>query len=67
MISEQDSKLLQRCVELARIALEHGDEPFGSLLVDQQGNVLEEDYNHISGGIILNIRNLLWHDGLLTI
>ncbi|AOK91027.1 nucleoside deaminase [Paenibacillus polymyxa] len=50
MISEQDSKLLQRCVELARIALEHGDEPFGSLLVDQQGNVLEEDYNHISGG-----------------
>ncbi|WP_054942078.1 nucleoside deaminase [Paenibacillus ihuae] len=50
MISELDLEHLKRCIDLARTALEHGDEPFGSLLVDQQGNVLAEDYNHVSGG-----------------
>ncbi|NLC01850.1 MAG: nucleoside deaminase, partial [Pseudomonas formosensis] len=33
MISEQDRKYLQRCIELAAEALAAGDEPFGSVLV----------------------------------
>ena len=36
MITETDLKHLKRCVELARTALELGDEPFGSVLVSDQ-------------------------------
>jgi tRNA(Arg) A34 adenosine deaminase TadA len=41
---------LRRCVELAEEALDHGDEPFGSLLVGPDGRVLAEDRNRIAGG-----------------
>jgi tRNA(Arg) A34 adenosine deaminase TadA len=37
-------------VELARAALEAGDEPFGSVLVDADGRVRFEDSNHVAGG-----------------
>ena len=37
---EEDLKHLRRCVELARQALQAGDEPFGSVLVDAEGQVL---------------------------
>ncbi|WP_298445184.1 nucleoside deaminase [Gordonia sp. (in: high G+C Gram-positive bacteria)] len=40
---------LRRCVALARHAVKVGDEPFGSLLV-LDGDVLFEDFNHVSGG-----------------
>lgn len=50
MISETDLKHLGRCVELARTALEAGDEPFGSILVSAKGEVLFEDHNHVAGG-----------------
>lgn len=50
MINDIDLKYLQRCVELARIALEEGDEPFSSILVSENGDILIEDYNHVSGG-----------------
>ena len=36
---------LRRCVELAAEALEAGDKPFGSVLVDDSGKVLREDRN----------------------
>jgi tRNA(Arg) A34 adenosine deaminase TadA len=36
---------LRRCVELAAEAVEAGDEPFGSVLVDVEGRVLHEDRN----------------------
>jgi len=36
---------LQRCVDLAREALDHGDAPFGSVLVDGDGHVLAEARN----------------------
>lgn len=49
-ITPEDLKHLRRCVELAREALEDGDSPFGSLLVDAGGTVLFEDRNRISGG-----------------
>lgn len=50
MISEQDRTYLKRCVELAELAVEKGDEPFGSVLVSKNGEVLFEDHNHVSGG-----------------
>lgn len=50
MITDQDRKHLQRCVELAASALASGDEPFGSLLVSSNGEVLFEDHNRVSGG-----------------
>ncbi len=50
MINDTDLKHLRRCVELARTALEAGDEPFGSVLVSADGEVLAEDHNHVAGG-----------------
>ena len=50
MINEVDLKHLQRCVELAKTALDKGDEPFGSVLVSAEGEVLFEDHNHVAGG-----------------
>lgn len=41
---------IRRCVELAREALDAGDKPFGSVLVDDEGRVLFEDRNRVSGG-----------------
>jgi tRNA(Arg) A34 adenosine deaminase TadA len=41
---------LRRCVDLAREALDAGDEPFGSLLVDASGTVRFEDRNRVAGG-----------------
>lgn len=50
MISDSDLKHLQRCIELAEISLEKGDEPFGSVLVSANGEMLAEDHNHVAGG-----------------
>ena len=44
-ISATDELHLRRCVELATQALENGDDPFGSLLVDADGVVLAEALN----------------------
>jgi tRNA(Arg) A34 adenosine deaminase TadA len=38
---------LVRCVELAEVALNAGDAPFGSVLVDGAGQVLREDRNRV--------------------
>ncbi|WP_166982998.1 nucleoside deaminase [Paramicrobacterium fandaimingii] len=46
-ITEQDRERLRRCIELAREALEAGDEPFGSILVDAAGEVRFEDRNRV--------------------
>ncbi|GGB78259.1 hypothetical protein N798_03170 [Knoellia flava TL1] len=45
-----DLSHLRRCVELAREALDDGDEPFGSVLVDGEGRVLREDRNRTKDG-----------------
>ncbi|KAI9037315.1 nucleoside deaminase [Aspergillus affinis] len=45
MLSSTDISYLRRCVELAREALDAGDAPFGSVLVDAKGKVLREDRN----------------------
>jgi tRNA(Arg) A34 adenosine deaminase TadA len=50
MLDDDDLRYLRRCVDLAAEALEAGDEPFGSLLVDAGGRVLFEDRNRVAGG-----------------
>lgn len=49
-ISDDDLERLARCVELAREALDDGDEPFGSILVDDDGRTLLEDRNRVKDG-----------------
>lgn len=41
---------LQRCVALAKQALDEGNDPFGSLLLSANGDVLFEDYNRTASG-----------------
>jgi tRNA(Arg) A34 adenosine deaminase TadA len=48
--SEIDLTHLRRCVELAQEALDDGDEPFGSVLVDAHGTVRFEDRNRVKDG-----------------
>lgn len=48
MINEIDLTHLRRCVTLAESALETSDAPFGSVLVDADGNVRAEDRNRIA-------------------
>lgn len=49
-ITEADLVHLRRAVDLAREALDAGDEPFGSVLVAAGGASLREDRNRVSGG-----------------
>ncbi len=49
-ITHEDRSFLIRAVDLAERALEHGDEPFGSVLVSVDGEILFEDHNRVSGG-----------------
>ncbi|WP_148571907.1 nucleoside deaminase [Nocardioides caldifontis] len=44
-LSEKELRHLRRAIELAEEALEAGDQPFGSVLVDADGQVLFEDRN----------------------
>lgn len=49
-LTHQDRDYLQRCVQLAKEALDDGDEPFGSLLVSAEDEVLFSDRNRVSDG-----------------
>ena len=49
-MNDPDLAHLRRAVELAEIALEAGEEPYGSVLVGADGTVLFEDHNRTSGG-----------------
>jgi len=49
-LSPDDRRHLRRCVDLAAEALESGDEPFGSVLVDQGGAERFADRNRVAGG-----------------
>ena len=46
-LSERDREHLRRAVDLAEQALEAGDEPFGSVLVDGHGRVLQTAVNEV--------------------
>jgi tRNA(Arg) A34 adenosine deaminase TadA len=49
-LSDDDIARLRRCVELARVALDAGDDPFGSILVGADGSTLYEDRNRVKDG-----------------
>lgn len=49
-MEDTDLRFLRRCVELAEEALQDGDEPFGSVLVNAQGAILAEDRNRTASG-----------------
>ena len=49
-ITAEDQTHLQRCIALAREALDAGDQPFGSVLVSSDGRELFADRNRVSGG-----------------
>lgn len=49
-LSDDEMNYLHRSVDLAREALEDGDEPFGCVLVDGRGEVRYTDRNRIKGG-----------------
>lgn len=50
MTYDVDMRHLCRRVDLAAEALEAGDEPFGSVLVEADGTVLGEDHNRVAAG-----------------
>jgi tRNA(Arg) A34 adenosine deaminase TadA len=50
MLTEDDHRHLLRCVELAEEALRSGSDPFGSVLVSAQGEVLFEGHNEEASG-----------------
>src|SRR5690625_982907 len=50
MLHESEYSYLERCIALAKEAIEAGDEFFGSVLVDFRGSILQEDRNRIAGG-----------------
>ncbi len=47
---DSEMRYLRRCVELAREALDAGDEPFGSVLVAGDGTAPAEDRDRVTGG-----------------
>lgn len=49
-LTPDDLARLRRCVDPAREALEAGDEPFGSVLVDSEGREVFADRNRVAGG-----------------
>ncbi|MGB0101008.1 MAG: nucleoside deaminase [Nocardioides sp.] len=49
-LSDIDLLHLRHCVDLAREALDDGDEPFGSVLVGGDGEVLFADRNRVKDG-----------------
>ncbi|MEZ0447103.1 nucleoside deaminase [Cellulomonas sp. ICMP 17802] len=49
-LTDADLAHLTRAVELAREALDDGDEPYGSVLVDAAGQVRFEDRNRVKDG-----------------
>lgn len=50
MIDEDEMKHLGRCVELATLAVDSGNPPFGAVLVDERGNVRYEGHNLTADG-----------------
>ncbi|MES1941049.1 hypothetical protein T5B8_12448 [Salinisphaera sp. T5B8] len=50
MIDANDRSHLEGCIALAEQAVEAGDEPFGSVLVDGRGQLRAEDRNRIAEG-----------------
>ena len=50
MIADHEQPYLLRCIELAKEALDAGDQPFGSVLVNAEGLIMAEERNRIADG-----------------
>ncbi len=50
MLTKEEMKFVKRSVELAKVSLDKGDEPFGSVLVSKAGKILFEGHNEVSSG-----------------
>ncbi|TCP45074.1 tRNA(Arg) A34 adenosine deaminase TadA [Tamaricihabitans halophyticus] len=50
VVDDQDRDFLHLCVDLAREAVENGDQPFGSLLVDATGAIRYRERNRVNTG-----------------
>ncbi len=46
-MDEQEEQFLRQAIALAAAGRAAGEEPYGSLLVDEDGNVLAEDHNTV--------------------
>jgi tRNA(Arg) A34 adenosine deaminase TadA len=49
-MNAQDFRHLRRCVDLAAEAVDAGDQPFGSILVSGDGEIVFEERNRVGGG-----------------
>lgn len=49
-MNDNDLRYLRRCVDLASEAVDAGDQPFGSVLVSRDGQIVFEDRNRTGGG-----------------
>ncbi|KAH7136312.1 cytidine deaminase-like protein [Dactylonectria macrodidyma] len=47
---EPNVDTLELCISLAKEALDAGDDPFGSVLVDSNGKILQQDRNRVVTG-----------------
>ena len=47
-LTSTDIRYLALCIELAKEALKAGDKPFGSILVDKDGNILAQARNKVN-------------------
>lgn len=52
-IKSSDEKYLRRCLELAHEAVKAGDEAFGSVLVNKEGEIIAEARNRVNEKTIL--------------
>ena len=69
-LSDIDRMHLRRCVELAREALEAGDQPFGSVLVGGDGQVLREELAWLPAQglyFVLRVDGLAWVFSMLVL
>ena len=49
-MNDKDKELLRRTIEIAHEAMEKGNHPFGALLADRDGNILDEQGNAFTEG-----------------
>ena len=52
-LRKSDEEFLRRCLELARESVEAGDEAFGSVLVNEYGEIIAEARNRVNEKTIL--------------
>ena len=52
-LKETDQKYLKRCLELAKESVEAGDEAFGSVLVNEAGEIIAEARNRVNEKTVL--------------